>query len=58
MAVSFSVATSDSSLPVAWRLYLPEGWTQSKARCREAGIPPDIQLQTKPEIALEQIHKT
>jgi SRSO17 transposase len=57
VAVSLSVATWNSSLPIAWRLYLPESWTQSKARCQEAGIPKDIQFQTKPEIALEQIRQ-
>jgi SRSO17 transposase len=28
VAVSLSVATWSSSLPIAWRLYLPEGWAQ------------------------------
>ena len=57
VAVSLSVATWNSSLPIAWRLYLPESWTQAKARCQEAGIPKDIQFQTKPEMALEQIRQ-
>ena len=26
VAVSLSVATAEASLPVAWNLYLPEGW--------------------------------
>ncbi|MGZ4822883.1 MAG: IS701 family transposase [Terriglobales bacterium] len=57
VAVSLSVATASSSLPIAWRLYLPESWTTSRARRQEAKIPPDIQFQTKPEIALEQIRQ-
>ena len=56
-AVSLSVATWNSSLPIAWRLYLPESWTESKARRQEAGIPKDIPFQTKPEIALAQIRQ-
>jgi SRSO17 transposase len=57
VAVSLSVATWNSSLPISWRLYLPESWTGSKARRREAGIPQDIPFQTKPEMALAQIRQ-
>jgi SRSO17 transposase len=57
VAVSLSVATWNSSLPIAWRLYLPESWTESKARRQEAGIPKDIRFQTKPELALAQIRQ-
>ena len=57
VAVSLSVASWNSSLPIAWRLYLPESWTQSKPRRQAAGIPQDILFQTKPEIALEQIRQ-
>ena len=57
VAVSLSVATWNSSLPIAWRLYLPESWAQSKPRRQAAGIPKDILFQTKPEIALEQIRQ-
>jgi SRSO17 transposase len=54
-AVSLSVSTWSSSLPIAWRLYLPEVWCQDVERCRRAGVPEEVQFQTKPEIALEQI---
>jgi SRSO17 transposase len=57
VAVSLSVATWNSSLPIAWRLYLPESWTESKARRQETGIPQDIPFQTKPEMALAQIRQ-
>ena len=55
MAVSLSLATEQASLPVAYQLYLPEIWTQERARRNQAGVPEEIRLQTKPEIALEQI---
>jgi SRSO17 transposase len=55
--VSLSVSTWDASLPVAWRLYLPEVWCHDTERRQRAGIPEEIQFQTKPEIALEQIQK-
>ena len=32
-------------------LYLPEDWTQDRARCQAAGIPDDVTFATKPELA-------
>jgi SRSO17 transposase len=55
VAVSLSVATWSASLPIAFRLYLPESWTEDKKRRKEGGIPEEIQFQTKPQIALAQI---
>jgi SRSO17 transposase len=55
VAVSLSVATWGSSLPIAYRLYLPEVWTSDKRRRNAAGIPTDVEFQTKPQIALDQI---
>ena len=54
-AVSLSLANADASLPVAYRLYLPQAWASDAARRKKTGIPPDIVFKTKPEIALEQI---
>ncbi len=55
--MSLSVSTWNSSLPIAWRLYLPEVWCQDAERRRQAGVPEEIEFQTKPEIALEQIRQ-
>jgi SRSO17 transposase len=55
VAVSLSVATWSSSLPIAYRLYLPEAWTAEKKRRKAVGIPESVQFQTKPQIALDQI---
>ena len=56
-AVSLSVSTWSSSLPIAWRLYLPEAWCQDGERREQTGVPEEIRFQTKPEIALEQIRQ-
>lgn len=37
-----AVAGARASLPVAWRLYLPEDWAGDAARRRKTGIPDDI----------------
>ena len=55
VAVSLSVATHHTSLPIAWRLYLPESWANDRDRRKQAGIPEEIRFQTKPAIALAQI---
>lgn len=55
IAVSLSVATWNSSLPIAYRLYLPEDWAKDRARRKKTEVPKDVEFQTKPEIALEQI---
>ena len=56
-AVSLSVSTWNTSLPVAWRLYLPEAWCRDAGRRQKAGIPEEIEFRTKPEIAVEQIQQ-
>jgi SRSO17 transposase len=55
VAVSLSLSTAAASLPIAWRLYLPEVWAQDRQRRKATGVPSEIRFQTKPEIALEQI---
>ena len=57
VAVSLSVASEDASLPVAYRLYLPEAWAQDEPRRRKAGVPVDLKFATKPQISLEQIRQ-
>jgi len=55
VAVSLSLSTAEASVPIAWRLYLPEVWVQDKKRRQATGVPQEIRFQTKPGIALQQI---
>ena len=55
IAVSLSVATWNSSLPLAYRLYLPKDWAEDSERREKAEVPEEVGFQTKPEIALDQI---
>lgn len=55
VAVTLSVSTKSASLPIAWRLYLPQEWADDKVRRKQAGVPEEIQFETKPAMALQQI---
>ena len=55
VAVSLSLASVHASLPVAYRLYLPQAWASDDARRKKVGVPIEIGFQTKPEIALDQL---
>ena len=57
VAVSLSIANHHASLPVAYRLYLPQEWTPDRGRRRKVGIPEDIVFKTKPQIAFDQIRE-
>ena len=59
IGVFLAYATKSECAYVDARLYLPEGWTNDRARCRAAGIPKDVEFQTKPQLAqrmLERAH--
>src|SRR6266436_2110107 len=55
VAVILSIANHAASLPVAYRLYLPQEWAADPLRRDKAGVPEPIGFATKPEIALDQI---
>lgn len=58
VAVSLSIANHSGSLPVAYRLYLPEEeWAEDRARRAKAGVPDEIKFQTKTKIALAQLRR-
>jgi SRSO17 transposase len=55
IAVTLSIANHHASLPIAYRLYLPETWANDAERRDRAHVPEDVEFRTKPEIALAQI---
>jgi SRSO17 transposase len=55
VAVSLSVTTWSSSLPIAYQLYLPKEWAEDAERRQKADVPAEIEFQTKAEIAMDQI---
>jgi SRSO17 transposase len=57
VAVTLSIANHHASLPIAYRLYLPQTWAKDRKRRNKARIPKKIKFRTKPQIALEQMRE-
>src|SRR5262245_59298114 len=53
VATSLHVAGERGSGCIGMRLYLPEAWSEDRARCRRAGVPEPIELRKKWQIALD-----
>ena len=55
VAVSLSLANHHASLPVAYRLYLPQDWAETVRAGARRAFPRRSSFKTKPEIALDQL---
>jgi SRSO17 transposase len=55
VAVSLHRTDPQGSSPLGFRLYLPENWSEDRARCRQAGVPDQVGFQKKWELAVELI---
>src|SRR5262249_14372348 len=48
VVVPLSIANGHASLPIAYRLYLPQEWAKDRVRRSEAHVPKEIRFKTKP----------
>src|SRR5579872_4383817 len=55
--VSVTLARDEMPIPIALRLFLPQAWSEDRARCRRAGVPDDIMHRPKWQIALDEIER-
>jgi SRSO17 transposase len=51
VTVSVHAVGERGTLPLGWRLYLPEEWCDDRLRRRKAKIPDAVVFETKPELA-------
>src|SRR2546430_7537694 len=51
ITVSVHAVGERGTLPLGWRLYLPEEWCEDRERRRKAKIPEEVCFQTKPQLA-------
>jgi len=57
VGVFAAVARDGVAALVEGEWYVPEEWFAEPERCRDAGIPEDIEFRTKGEMALSMIHR-
>jgi len=57
VGVSLTVATRTEQVPIDFALYLPESWTEDRARRKEARIPDDVSFATKTELAVQLLRR-
>jgi SRSO17 transposase len=55
VAVSVHHVGEQGHTILGWRLYLPESWAKDRQRREEAGIPPEVNFQTKWQLGLDII---
>jgi SRSO17 transposase len=58
VATSLHLAGERGSACVGLRLYLPETWSNDRARCRKAGVPDDVEFLPKWALALQLLDDT
>jgi SRSO17 transposase len=55
IAVSLHAVGANGTVPLGFRLYLPEDWCEDPARRKRAKIPADVAFQTKPALGGELV---
>jgi len=57
VAVTLQFATTREVLGLDACLYLPQAWTEDRARCTKSGVPPEVSYQPKWQIALSMLRR-
>lgn len=55
VAVSLHAVSSKGTVPLGFRLYLPEDWCADAERRRKAKVPDSVEFQTKPAIGADLV---
>jgi len=55
IAVSLHAVSTQGTVPLGFRLYVPEDWCSDPVRRRETKIPDSVEFQTKPTLGAELI---
>lgn len=55
IGVSVHAVGEHGTLPLGWRLYLPQSWCDDGERRRRAKIPAGVVFRTKPQLAVELV---
>ncbi|MFO1349347.1 MAG: IS701 family transposase [Gammaproteobacteria bacterium] len=55
VAVTLTLVNASASVPIAFRLYLPEVWAKDEERRASVGVPAGVRFATKPKLSLQQI---
>jgi SRSO17 transposase len=55
--VSVTLARDEVPIPIALRLFLPQAWSEDRARCRRAGVPDETVHKPKWQIALDEVRR-
>lgn len=55
VAVSLSLCNQSGSVPVGYRLYLPEQWCNDPERRKKCGVPKDVTFENKWQIGLRLV---
>lgn len=57
LGVFLAYATAQGAALIDRALYLPKGWIDDRARCRQAHIPDEVAFATKPQMALQMLQE-
>jgi SRSO17 transposase len=57
IGVFLGYVSSKGHVALDRELFLPQAWSSDRPRCRRAGVPEDIEHQTKPQLAVQMLER-